>query len=166
TQNPVESHGTYPLPEAQLDRFLLQVSMGYPSRAEEVAILDRQGSDVSRETVPPVISTEDILLLQRKVGEVYLSPDLKGFIADLVGKTRVHPDVLLGASPRGFLALSLAGRAMALIAERDFVIPDDIIGIMTYALAHRLVLKPEAQIAGKNREAILHEILQNTRIPL
>jgi MoxR-like ATPase len=166
TENPVEFHGTYPLPEAQLDRFLMQIDMGYPSREEEAMILDRQLKGHPIDSIESVVTLEQISMLQEKVTSVHISKDMVCFVTDIVRATRLHPDVLLGASPRGSLALMKTARAIALIEGRDFVAPDDIKNIAFPALGHRIVLKAEAQVEGATKKKIIEEVLRGIAVPL
>ncbi|MDD5746698.1 MAG: MoxR family ATPase [Candidatus Omnitrophica bacterium] len=166
TENPVEFQGTYPLPEAQMDRFLVQIDMGYPARDEEVQVLDQQLKGHPIETIEGVVSLDQIRLLQEQVTAVYIGADMVRFITDIVRATRLHPDVLLGASPRGSLALMKISRAIALLQGRDFVTPDDIKEMAVYTLGHRLILKTEAQVEGKTKKKVLEEVLRGVVVPL
>lgn len=138
TQNPVETAGTYPLPEAQLDRFLMQISMGYPDKEEELAILDRFAADNPLEQVRPVCTLDHINALTRAAAQVYVHPLLKGYLVDLIQATRKDPQILNGASPRGSLSFYRAVRAYALVSGRDYVVPEDIKALAVPVLAHRL----------------------------
>lgn len=145
TQNPIESEGTYPLPEAQLDRFLLSTSVGYPSEEDEVGILMRRAERRSDEvTIHPVVTAEEFRSLQATVEQVHVEPDLHAYAVAVVRATRADPQLEVGASPRGSLALLKLGRARALLSGRDFVSPDDMRAVAIPALAHRVVLRPEA----------------------
>ncbi|MBI4845168.1 MAG: MoxR family ATPase [Candidatus Omnitrophica bacterium] len=166
TQNPIEFHGTYPLPEAQLDRFLMQIEVGYPSQEEEMMIVDQQLKCHPIQTVNSVTDLESISMLQDKVSTVYISKDIIRYITNIVRATRLHPDVLLGASPRGSLALMQTSRAIALIADRDFVTPDDVKNVVVYTLAHRIILKTEAQVEGKTKKKVIEEVLNSVNVPL
>lgn len=166
TQNPIEFHGTYPLPEAQMDRFLMQINMGYPQEKDEILILDKQRKEHPIEKISSVSSLEEIVSLQEKATSVHLSEDMVKFITSIVRSTRSHPEVLLGASPRGSLALMQTSRAFALIEGRDFVMPDDIKKMARYTLAHRIVLKTEAQVEGRTKEQIIEEVLRSVVVPL
>ena len=166
TENPIEYEGTYALPEAELDRFLLRIRLGYPRPAEEIEILDRQRIRHPLETVEPVLDTHDLLDLQRLVREIYLDDSLKHYIVDLVGATRAHPDVALGASPRGSLALLRLSQALAAGEGREYVIPEDIRSVAVVALAHRLNLTPDRQMRGLSAEDVVREILENQPAPL
>ena len=164
TQNPVEYLGTYPLPEAQIDRFSLRISMGYPGREEEIRILpmDRE----ARQSLGPVAAPEDILAARRAAAEVRVADALRGYIVDIAAATRSHPDVELGASPRGSIALYRMSQAFALLKGRDFVTPDDIKFLAPYVLAHRLILRSDAKIAGRTAENIVAGILGQTPVPV
>ena len=165
TQNPIEYEGTFPLPEAQLDRFMLRISLGYPSPEEEIAILDSQQYVHPIETIGQVVDAQELLEAQEKVKEVYVDPLVKEYIVDLVNATRKHSDIYLGASPRGSLALYKAGRARAAILGRDYVIPDDIKALAVAALAHRLIVSPSARIKGIDAKTVVGEILESVRVP-
>lgn len=162
TQNPVEYEGTFPLPEAQLDRFLLQVSMGYPSPAEEKQVIRNLQREHPINQLHGVAVIDDLLALQRQVWEVHVDESLADYIVRLVNATRNSNDIALGASPRASLALFKAAQALAALQGRDHVIPDDIKRLVTPALAHRLVAKPEAELRGRTAKVILNELLKQT----
>ncbi|MCJ7842645.1 MoxR family ATPase [Lederbergia sp. NSJ-179] len=166
TQNPIEYEGTYPLPEAQLDRFLLKMKMGYPDHSEEVEVLTRAQKNTPIETLEPVISLEDLLEMQQSVKEVYVEEGLKYYIVELARQTRKHADVYLGASPRASIALMKAAQAYAFIAGRDFVLPDDIQYLTPYVFSHRIILKAEAKYQGTRSEDVLYRILNSTDVPI
>jgi len=166
TQNPIERHGTYPLPEAQLDRFLMRVHLGYPQPEEEALILQQQALEHPLERLEPVLDSAGVLAVQRLVRQVHLSPALRRYIVQLVTATRQHPAVALGASPRGSLGLMRAGQAWALMHGRTFVTPDDIKAVATAVLSHRLILKAEATARHLTVEQIVAEVLHNTPPPL
>jgi MoxR-like ATPase len=166
TQNPVEHEGTYPLPESQLDRFLMRIAMGYPARMAEVAILDthaRSAPAVSQ--VRPVATSDDIHTMIALAQAIHVAPSLKGYIVDVAAATRRHPDVALGISPRGALGLMRAARVRAASIGRDYIVPDDLKSLASPVLEHRLVLKPDAQIRGVSREAVLHSVLNSVPVP-
>jgi len=166
TQNPVEYMGTYPLPEAQMDRFMMKITIGYPSRTEEVDILYRfQESSPINELVP-VVTREELLDLQRQVRKVRVDPSLAGYIVDLVTATRRHEHVMLGCSPRASLSLFRASQAAALYDGRDYVLPEDIRDLAVPVLSHRLVLKQEAKIRRITNESIILDIVNRQRIPV
>ncbi len=166
TQNPIERHGTYPLPEAQLDRFLMQVRLGYPQAEEEAIILQRQAITHPVDEVQPLIDGETVLQIQRQVRLVRVSPALRRYIVQIVQMTRTHPAVALGASPRGSLGLMRASQAWALLHGREFVTPDDVKAVSTAVLAHRLILKAEAQARQVSSAQVIQEILASVPLPL
>ena len=165
TQNPIEYEGTFPLPEAQLDRFMLRISLGYPSREDEVSILDSQQYTHPIESISQAISVEELLEAQNAVREVFIDPLIKEYIVALVTATRQHPDVYLGASPRGSLALYKTSRALAALQDRDYVIPDDIKALAEATLAHRLIVSPSARIKDVRPKAVVGEITQSVPVP-
>jgi len=165
TQNPIEYEGTFPLPEAQLDRFMMRISLGYPSPEDEIAILDSQQYVHPVETLEQAIDVRELLDAQEKVKEVYVDPLVKEYIVALVNATRDHPDVYLGASPRGSLALYKTGRARAALLGRDYVIPDDIKALAITTLAHRLIVSPSARIKEVDPRAVIEETLESVPVP-
>jgi MoxR-like ATPase len=166
TQNPIELEGTYPLPEAQLDRFVMRLRIGYPNPEEERQILARRGARRQEQvSLAPVITAAQLLDIQATVEEVHVSEPIEQYIVNLVVATRQHPQVQIGASPRGSLALYQLARAHTMISGRDFVLPDDVKVMATAALAHRLLLKPELWMRGIQAEGVLHDILERTPIP-
>ncbi|MED4722336.1 AAA family ATPase [Bacillus atrophaeus] len=166
TQNPVEYEGTYPLPEAQLDRFLFKLRMGYPSVEEELEVLALQEKSHPIETLEPVITKEQFVRLQQEVQDVQVDASIKAYIVDLTHKTRQHPSVYLGVSPRGSIALMKAAQAYALMHNRDYVIPDDIQYLAPYSLPHRMILHSEAKFEGMQSEAVIREIISNAKVPV
>jgi MoxR-like ATPase len=157
TQNPVEQAGTYPLPEAQIDRFLMRILIGYPTAAQEQAILERfSGPSPSAQSV---LSPQEILAIQTMVGSVHAEHEVIDYVVRLSTHTRKHPRVFLGASPRGSLALLQAAKALALLSGRPYVLPDDIKRLASPVLAHRIILTPEGQMEGASGEAIVQEAL-------
>ena len=165
TQNPIEHEGTYPLPESQLDRFLMRIEMGYPDKAAEVAILDTHG-EVSRiEDLTPVATSADVDAMIHVARTVHVAPALKTYLVDLADATRRHPRLTLGVSPRGTLALLRASRALAASVGREFVLPDDVKALAGSVLEHRLLLTPEAQMGGTTQGDILDEILAAVPVP-
>jgi MoxR-like ATPase len=164
TQNPVELTGTYPLPEAQLDRFLMRINMGYPEKADEIAILERNGAAKSLH-LNPVASAADILSLQREREKIQCRRPILQYIVDIANRTREHRDVSLGVSPRGSIALMKAAMGAAMLAGRDHVLPDDVQGLIQPVLAHRLVLTPQAYVQSQTPAAILQEILRTVPVP-
>ena len=165
TENSVEYHGTYPLPEAQLDRFMMRLSVGYPGKSEESQVLESQTVEHPIVNVRTVLSSEEVLELQRAVKDVYLEPSLRDYIVELASATRAHPMVSLGASPRGSLNLSRAARALAALSGRGFVLPDDVKALAVTVLAHRLVLKPEARVRNIFASNIVEEIISKVAVP-
>lgn len=166
TQNPIELEGTYPLPEAQLDRFIMRLRIGYPNPEEERQILARRGARRQEQaSLAPVITAAQLLDIQVTVEEVHVSEPIEQYIVSLVVATRQHPQVQIGASPRGSLALYQLARAHTMIYGRDFVLPDDVKAMATAALAHRLLLKPELWMRGTQAEDVMRDILERTPIP-
>jgi MoxR-like ATPase len=166
TQNPIEQEGTYPLPEAQVDRFMQKFSMGYPSREDEREILIRRmGRGKDQVDVNVVTSPEKIIQMQQTIEKVHLDPALLTYIVEVVTRTREDPRVVVGASPRGSLALFKLGRARAVLFGRDFITPDDIKAIAINALHHRIILKPEPRIRGVLAQDILNKIMAEVPVP-
>jgi MoxR-like ATPase len=165
TQNPIEYEGTFPLPEAQLDRFLLRLRLGYPSMSDEVRVLDDQQIQHPLETLKSVVSVDEILQAVEAVKHIYIAPDLKRYIVQLTTRTRQSADVYLGASPRGSLALARAGQARAALQGRDHVLPDDIQALATAVLAHRVIVSPAARLSDLSPERIVNEVIQATPVP-
>ncbi|PFK31885.1 AAA family ATPase [Bacillus cereus] len=165
TQNPIDYEGTYPLPEAQLDRFLLKLKMGYPTPEEEFEILNRAEKTRPISHLQAVITTEELLHLQQNVRSIYIDKALKHYIVKIVNQTRSYNSVQLGASPRGSIALMKAAQAYALINGRDFVIPDDVKCLAPYILAHRLILKIETKFEGITPESVIIKIIARTPVP-
>jgi|TARA_B110000196_G_scaffold133236_1_gene115428 MoxR-like ATPase len=166
TQNPVEQEGTYPLPEAQLDRFMFKMSVGYPDRADEDEILSRRiarGKDAV--DVDVITDPQRVIAMQQACEDVYVDPALRMYMVEIVARTREDPRVLVGSSPRGSQALLKTSRAAAALRGRDFVTPDDIKGVAELALAHRLILKPEHQIKGLESGEIIQGILREVPVP-
>jgi MoxR-like ATPase len=165
TQNPIEYEGTYPLPEAQLDRFLMRIKVGYPDRAAGIDILETHGSGEPVDDLIPVLTAADIVKLQEAVTNIYVAPSLKGYIIDVVEATRAERDLVLGVSPRGALALQRAARAFAASSGRDYVIPDDLKLLAGSVLEHRLILSPEAQLRGGTAADVLESVLSRVPVP-
>jgi MoxR-like ATPase len=165
TQNPIEYEGTFPLPEAQLDRFLLRVRLGYPNPTDEIEILDRQQLRHPIETLESVIAVEELRTVMEEIKKTYVSKAVKRYLVDLVNRTRQSPDVYLGASPRGSLALFRTGQAVAALAGRDYVLPDDIKSLAVPVLAHRVIVGPAARLRELSAEKIVEEILENLPVP-
>jgi len=166
TQNPVEFEGTFPLPEAQLDRFLMRLQMGYPSQDNERQIIRSQRHAHPIESLEPVVNGQELLALGQQVSDVHMDESLENYILKLVQATRNHPDLSLGASPRGSLALFKTGQALAALQNRSYVIPDDIKKLAPLTLAHRLILKPESQLRGRTVYSVLNSIIEQTELPL
>ncbi len=166
TENPIEYEGTFSLPEAQLDRFMMRVSLGYPSPADEVDILTRQVKQHPIHRVEPVLTRDEVIGLQAAVRDVHIDDSLKAYAVELVDRSRSHPSVQLGASPRGSLALMRCGQAVAAIAGRDEVIPEDIKGVAHAVLGHRIIVKPEQRIRGMTSEQVVGDILRSVDVPV
>jgi MoxR-like ATPase len=166
TQNPIEYEGTFPLPEAQLDRFLMRLSLGYPSPAEERQILVNLWREHPITKLGRVVDGHQLLDFQKQVWDVHVDETLQQYIVDLAAGTRSHPDLMLGISPRGSLALFKAAQAFAAVRGRDHVIPDDIKYLAPVTLPHRLIVKPEAELRGRTAGSILDDVLQNTPLDL
>ncbi len=166
TQNPIEYEGTFPLPEAQLDRFLMRLSLGYPEQADEIAILRNQRKEHPIEAVQSVAQGETLLALRDAVTEVHVDETLEAYILAIVRATRDHPDVALGASPRGSLALYKTAQALAALRGREYALPDDVKRLAPITLPHRLILKPESQLRGRTAGGILTEILEQVALDL
>jgi MoxR-like ATPase len=165
TQNPIEFHGTYPLPEAQLDRFALQLSLGYPDEAEERAILSGWRNRPPLESLGAVCGAQEVAALQRIVGEVAIERSVESYLLGLVHATRAHAGVRLGVSMRGALLFARMARARALLAGRGYVLPDDLKALAPSVLAHRLVLDPRARYAGQDKRTLLAEIAAGVAVP-
>ncbi len=166
TQNPIEYEGTFPLPEAQLDRFLIRLSLGYPEANDEAQILRNLRKRHPIETVEQVVDGADLLNLHDVVSDVHVDESLERYILAIVRATRSHPDVTLGASPRGSLALYKTAQALAALRGRDYVVPDDVKTLVPLTLTHRLIVKPESQLRGRTAQSILAEILERTDLDL
>jgi len=165
TQNPIEYEGTFPLPEAQRDRFLLRLNIGYPDAKTEAAILDEQRTRHPLETIGQVVDVDELLTAQAEVRELYVDDLIKHYIVDVVSRTRKHDDVYLGASPRGSLTLYRGAQARAALEGRDYVIPDDIKYLAPYALPHRMIVSPSARIKDVTAESILRDMLNSVPVP-
>ena len=165
TQNPIEYEGTFPLPEAQLDRFMLRIRLGYPDKENEQKILDAQQFTHPIETLQQVVTVEELIEAQEEVKKVHVDDLIKRYIIDLVALTRDHPDAYLGASPRGSLTLYKTAQVWAALGGRDFVIPDDVKGLAMAALAHRLIVSPSARIRDVDPRAVIEDVLQSVPVP-
>jgi MoxR-like ATPase len=165
TQNPIEYEGTFPLPEAQLDRFLLRVRLGYPNTADEIEILDRQQLHHPIDSLKHVIEANELLGVMEEVKKVFVSISIKRYLVDLINRTRQNTDLYLGASPRGRLALYRTGQVTAAMAGRDYVLPDDIKKLAVPVLAHRVIVGTDARLKELSSEKIIKEILESTPVP-
>ena len=165
TQNPVEYEGTFPLPEAQLDRFLLRIHLGYPNASDEVAVLEGQQRQHPIETLEAVTSPEEIRAVHSVARDIWVDPQLKQYAVQLVAATRSHDAVYLGASPRGSLALFRCAQASALLAGRDYVIPDDMKLLAHAALGHRVILSPSAQVRNQDARTVIDDVLERVAVP-
>jgi MoxR-like ATPase len=165
TQNPIEHEGTYPLPESQLDRFLMRVSVGYPDRAAELRILDTHGGDDALDSLSPVLGAAEVTSLVTAVRSVHVAPPLRGYLIDLAEATRRHPAVAVGMSPRATLALQRVSRARAATQGRNYVEPDDVKALAGPVLTHRLLLSPEAQMQGRTAADVVDDVLRSVPIP-
>ncbi|MGE3856590.1 MAG: AAA family ATPase [Dehalococcoidia bacterium] len=165
TQNPIEYEGTFPLPEAQLDRFLLRIHLGYPSATDEVLIMDAQQSRHPIEELPAVITPDEVIEMQEAVGQIYVDPLIKQYIVSLVTATREHESVYLGASPRGSLALMRTTQAHALLDGRDFVQPDDVKLLAYPTLGHRVIVSPSARVRDIDSAQIVSEAVERVPVP-
>lgn len=165
TQNPIEYEGTFPLPEAQLDRFLLRVRLGYPNLSDEVAVLEGQQLRHPIESISPVFSAEEVLQAAEAVRAVYVAPSIKRYIVELTHRTRSNADVYLGASPRGSLGLFRAAQARAALNGRNYVLPDDVKALVPSVLAHRIIVSPAARLREVTAERIVQEIMLGVPVP-
>ena len=165
TQNPIEYEGTFPLPEAQLDRFLLRVRIGYPSLPNEIRILEEQQLQHPIELLKAVVKTKEVLSAIEDVKKVYVSPAIKRYIVELTGRSRQSEDVYLGASPRGSLALFRTGQARAALLGRDYALPDDIQEMAVPVLGHRIIVGPAARLREVSADRIVREIIENLPVP-
>ncbi len=165
TQNPIEHEGTYPLPEAQLDRFMMRLGMGYPSRAKELEMLDTHGEHSTFDELTPVIHADDVVKMAAIANRVHTSEAIRGYLIDIAEATRTHPDLLLGASPRATLFLQRATRTRAAILGRDYVTPDDVKALLEPILNHRMVLQPEAQMRGTSIAKTIGDVAGSVPVP-
>lgn len=166
TQNPIEYGGTYPLPEAQLDRFLFKFKIGYPTHSQEMEVLNRVEKQHPIEKIEAVLSLEDLLIMQKEVTEVYVDDSVKSYIISIVNETREHNSVYLGASPRGSIALMKAAQSLAFVHGREYVIPDDIKLLAPFALGHRIILNSDSKFANVSTKVVVNEIIQRVKIPV
>ncbi len=165
TQNPIEYEGTYSLPEAQLDRFLMRINLGYPALQDEIEVLDRQQFHHPVEDLVPVVSAEELLEAQEAIKQIYVAPAVKEYIVRLVQKTRQHNDVFLGASPRGSLTLYRTAQARAAMEGRDYALPDDVKFIAPFVLAHRMIISPSARLRNVQAQQIVATMLEQVPVP-
>jgi MoxR-like ATPase len=165
TQNPIEHEGTYPLPEAQLDRFMMRVVMGYPSREKELEILETHGVRSTFDDLTPVVTAEDVSRMTGVAQRIYVSDPVKAYLVDTVEATRQDPDLLLGASPRATLFLQRTARTRAAVEGRHYVTPDDVKAMLRPVLTHRMILRPEAQMRGASVEEIIQGIAHGVPVP-
>jgi MoxR-like ATPase len=166
TQNPIDHEGTFPLPEAQLDRFLVRLSLGYPSLEEENKMLERLQKRHPIDDIQPVVAAADIVAAQQQVREVFVDDKVRKYVLEIVHASREHEAILLGGSPRASIALFRTGQAFAAINNRDFVLPDDVKRMAQSVLGHRLILKPEARLRKISTGAIINEILGDVAVPI
>ncbi|MER2192322.1 MAG: MoxR family ATPase [Solibacillus sp.] len=166
TQNPIEYEGTYPLPEAQLDRFLLKLKMGYPTEVEELEVLRRAENRAPIDEIEAVMTTDELRGLQQQASALHIEDNVKAYIVALAQGTRQHDKVYLGVSPRASIALMRATQAYAFMRGRDFVIPDDVQYLVPYVFGHRLILQPEARYEGVVPETIIEDIIRTTEVPV
>lgn len=165
TQNPIEYEGTFPLPEAQLDRFLLRITLGYAEKAQEIEVLERQQHIHPLEELEQVVTVEELLSAQQAIKDVYIDMQVKEYIVEVVRRTRQHPEVYLGSSPRGALAIYRLGQARAAMFGRDYVLPDDVKALAPSALDHRIIVGPAARIKDIEPSTIVDEILDRVPVP-
>jgi MoxR-like ATPase len=166
TQNPIELEGTFPLPEAQVDRFLMRIALGYPTRAEEEEILIRYEREDPLEGLEPVISAEELATMQEQVRQVLVEPSVRAYIVDVVRATREHDAVELGVSPRGTLALYRTAQALAAVRGRGFVVPDDVKYLAPAVLTHRLIISPQTRLRGRRPEEVVTEVVDTVAVPV
>ena len=165
TQNPIEYEGTFPLPEAQLDRFFMRISLGYPDAEQEVAIMDRREHGDPIDSLKAVCTPDDITNLQRQADEVFIDALVKQYIVELSNATRLHPEAALGVSPRASINLMKGGKAYAMLHDRDYVVPDDIKAIAVPTLAHRVLLTPSARMREVTQETVINDVLNQVSVP-
>ena len=166
TQNPIEYLGTFPLPEAQLDRFFMKISIGYPTNLQEVDILSKYQYETPLGNLKPVLTNNDIIELQKAIKNTYIDNSLKSYIVEIVENTRIHKEINLGASPRASIALLKAAQAWAFFKGRDYIIPEDIQKMVLPVLSHRLMIKQEAKLNNMTTEDILYSIIDRINVPV
>jgi MoxR-like ATPase len=165
TQNPIEHEGTYPLPEAQLDRFMTRVTLGYPARSKELEMLDAHGDHSVYEDIGAVVGADEVIEMVRQAAAVHVAPELKGYLVDVAEATRNDPDLLLGASPRATLYLQRAARVRAAASGRTYTTPDDVKALLAPTLSHRMILRPEAQMRATSVSDVLSRIASTVPVP-
>jgi MoxR-like ATPase len=165
TQNPIEHEGTYNLPEAQIDRFLMRISMGYPDRASEMEIVDRSGSRRKPVVLPPVVTTRQVDQMSQVVERMFVSPAVKQYVVSIVRATRELPQLRLGVSPRGSVALTRAAQAVAAADGRPYVTADDVKRLMPFVLGHRMIVAPEAELSGVTTAELLDRVIRSVPVP-
>jgi len=165
TQNPIEYEGTFRLPEAQMDRFLLRVNLGYPGLDDEIDVLDRQQFQHPVENLEAVSSTDEVIAAQDAIREVFISPDIKRYMVEITRRTRAHDEVYLGASPRGSLTLYRASQARAALSARDYVLPDDVKALVSSALGHRIIMGAGARLRDLNPDTVIKDVLSDVLVP-
>lgn len=166
TQNPIELEGTFPLPEAQLDRFLMQIRLGYPSEEEEEEILLRYEKEDPLDSLTPVVTAADVIELQDEVRKIHVNPDVRHYLLKVVRETRDHPSVELGVSPRGSLALYRAAQALAALRDREYVIPSDVQHLAPLLLTHRIHISPQTRLRGRTPEQVVADVVQSVPVPV
>jgi MoxR-like ATPase len=166
TQNPIDQEGTFPLPEAQLDRFLIRLSLGYPSLEEEEKMLTRLQKNHPIDELKSVVDAEDVLACQGAVREIHVDDKIKRYILEIVRASRIHEDVLLGASPRASIALFRTAQALAAIGGRNFALPDDVKKMAQSVLAHRIILKPESRLRKRTTALVVKDLIDDARVPI
>lgn len=165
TQNPLDYEGTFRLPEAQLDRFMIKIHLGYPQKEDEIKMLGRLQEQHPIHHLKPVLLKEELITLQKQTSRVHVDESIKQYIVDLSAATRIHPEVRLGVSPRGSLALMKVSQGLAFVRGRNYVIPDDIKHMLHSVFAHRVVLKSDARVTGKSTHALLDQIIESVPVP-
>jgi MoxR-like ATPase len=166
TQNPIDQEGTFPLPEAQLDRFLVRLNLGYPSIDEEAQMLDRLQYSHPIDELQPIVNAQEVIACQEAIREIHVDEKVRNYILEIVHGSREHEDVQLGGSPRASIALFRTAQALAAIAGRDFVLPDDIKRMAHPVLAHRLILRPESRLRKKTPAAVVNEVVMDAKVPV
>ncbi len=166
TQNPIDHEGTFPLPEAQLDRFMIRLSLGYPGPKEEAQMLDLLKTAHPIDTLEAVVTAEEVIAAQRAVRDIFVDPKIRDYIVQIVGRTRDHEDISLGGSPRASIALYRASQALAAIRGNDFVLPDDVKRLVPAVMMHRMILRPESRLRKITAADVLEEILNDVPVPM